>query len=62
LNFSHLCETDKADLSNCRGTTLLLLQLFYGPLDFFWDYPGEPHQKGKTRKVNVPIWIYWSKR
>jgi len=20
------------------------------------------HQKGKTRKANVPIWIYWSKR
>jgi len=20
------------------------------------------NQKGKTKKVNVPIWIYWSKR
>jgi len=30
---------------------LLLLQPFYGPLDCVWDYPGEPHQKGKIRKV-----------
>jgi len=35
-------------------TTLLLqLQLFYAPLDFVWDYPGEPvsenyNQEGKT--------------
>jgi len=25
------------------------------------NYPGDPHQKGKARKVK-PIWNYWSKR
>jgi len=32
-----------------------LLQPFYGPLDFVWDYPGEPGSPG-TRKVK-PICI-----
>jgi len=27
---------------SCITTTLLLLQPFYGPLDFVRDYPGEP--------------------
>jgi len=26
-----------------------LLQPFYGPLDFFWDYQVSRHQKGKTK-------------
>ena len=31
-------------------------------VDFVRDYRVSQHQKGKTTKVNVPIWIYWSKR
>jgi len=38
-----------------------LLQPFYGPLDFVWDYWVKRYQKGKTGNVK-PIWIYWSKR
>jgi len=41
----------------CPYTAQLLLQPFYGSLDFVRDYPGEP----VTRKVK-PVWIYWSKR
>ena len=26
----------------CYNLLLLLLQPFYGPLDFVWDYSGEP--------------------
>jgi len=32
-------------------TQLLLLQPFYGSLDFVWDYPVSLFQNGKTRKV-----------
>jgi len=43
---------------------LLLLQLqpFYGLWILSRTTWVSQHQKGKTRKVNIPIWIYWSKR
>jgi len=48
-------------LSHSRDILLLLIQLFYGSLDFVQDYPVCQYQKGKTRKVK-PTWIYCSKR
>jgi len=56
VNFLQMCS-----LLPWLSCLLILVQvkmsnthLFYGPLDFVWDYLGE--------LVPEPIWIYWSKR
>jgi len=48
LNFASLKQ--KEALLELNYTTSLLLQPFYGSLDFVQDYPGEsvPDQKGKN--------------
>jgi len=41
-------ENSCNNLSSCK-MSLQLLQLFYGSLDFVWDYLGEP----VTRKITL---------
>ena len=58
LYTSSVCEHDLA----CRIQSILICSvyqqnnahLFYSPLDFVWDYPGEPAPE--------PIWILLSKQ
>jgi len=41
LNKLNINKSEGPDLIHPR-VLLLQLQLFYDPLDFVWDYPGEP--------------------
>jgi len=48
-----MCKSDKNNIFNVNTSTIIL-QPFYGSLDFVWEYLGELVQK--------PIWISWSNR
>jgi len=53
-------DHDRCEWVNVSSGTgapgLLLLQSFYGPLDFERDYPGEPYVKTDCWDVGVVVW------
>jgi len=65
-------RTDRPAQATHRSSTLVMYlsavlhYYYYNHFTALWISSGTTrvswHQKGKTRKVKVPIWIYWSKR
>ena len=49
-------------LEQRRNVTTHYYYYYYNCFTALWILFGTIRVKGKTRKVNVPIWIYWSKR